>query len=222
LEHANVPDPVKQLQCRLFLRYCDDADVEHRFRPDRQYDARSYAKCALLERFVAGQFDWEVSGLPRSYILRMPPRDLPRVFHTIVFGLRGLKPCFAVHMGLTRYPLVFNEPESHRSYYQMALAMRLQPMIRGMLMMSWFHSPETLRVSPHLAWTNKTPLAYGATLTDIGPSSPGDGFLTSNHRRQLYESGDYRPRTGVVIWPRHAVLAWAAAHPEYGAEAASG
>ena len=90
-------------------------------------------------------------------------------------------------------------------------------------MASWYHSPETIRVSPHLAWTNRTPTENGALLTDIGPANPEDGFLVgSRERQQLFEAGQYRPTTGLLIWPRQELLAWAAANPELGAEEENG
>jgi hypothetical protein len=213
---------VKRRLCDVFRSFCEmpRADHDSRFRPDLEFHGCALAGCAALTRFPAGQLDWEVSGLPRSYLLRMPFRDLPRVFRTIVRDLRGLRPCFTAHMGVRRYPLLFLEAESHRSYHRMARSMALQPEIRGLLMATWLHSPETIRVSPHLSWTNRTPLANGAILTNIGPASPSDGFLTgSPDRQRLFDAGRYRPTTGLIIWPRRALLAWAAAHPEFGVEA---
>jgi hypothetical protein len=213
---------VKMRVCDVFRSFCemprDDRDV--RFRPDLDFHGCALAGCAALTRFPAGQLDWEVSGLPRSYFLRMPFRDLPRVCRALVRDLRGLRPCFTAHMGVRRYPLLFVEAESHRSYHRMARSMAMQPDVKGLLMAAWFHSPETTRVSPHLSWTNRTPLAHGATLTDLGPAAPSDGFLTGNPDRQrLFEAGAYRPTIGLIIWPRPALLAWAAAHPEFGVDA---
>jgi hypothetical protein len=93
--------------------------------------------------------------------------------------------------------------------------MALQPAVRGLLIASWFHSPETFRVSPHLAWTNRTPTEHGAVLTTIGRAAPADGFLVgSRERSRLFAAGEFRPATALLIWPRAAFLAWAAAHPE--------
>jgi hypothetical protein len=225
LPRLAVAPAVKARLCEVFRGFCDRprADDDPRFRPDLSFHGCALAACATLSRFPAGQLDWQVSGLPRSYLLRMPARDLPRVLRTVLFGLRGLRPCYVAHMGVRRYPLLFVEAESHRSYHRMAQSMVLQPQVRGLLMEAWFHSPETLRVSPHLGWTNRTPLANGATLTDLGPAPAHAGFLTgSPERERLYERGEYRPTVGLVIWPRPALLAWAAAHPEFGVEADTG
>jgi hypothetical protein len=208
--------------CEVFQGFCDQPrdPRDPRFRPDLDFHGCALAGCATLTRFPAGQLDWEVSGLPRSYLLRLPFWDVPRVAWAVLRQLRGLRPCFTAHMGVRRYPLLFVEAENHRAYHRMAQSMALQPEVRGLLMAAWFHSPETIRVSPHLAWTNRTPLAHGAILTDLGPASPDDGFLTgSPDRQRLFEAGAYRPTVGLIIWPRQALLAWAAAHPEFGVEA---
>jgi hypothetical protein len=100
--------------------------------------------------------------------------------------------------------------------------MAMQPEVKGLLVASWYHSEETIRVSPHLAWTNRTPAAHGAIITHIGPAGAGDGFLVgSPDRRRLFETGDYRPTVGLVIWPRRNLLAWAEGHPEFADEAAT-
>jgi hypothetical protein len=220
-----VAPAVKIRICDVFRMFCEAPrdDRELRLRPDLGFHGCALAACALLARFPAGQLDWEVSGLARSYLLRVPFAHIPRVVRVLARDLGGRRPCFVAHMGVRRYPLLFVEAESHRSYHRMAQSMTLQPEVRGLLLEAWFHSPETIRVSPHLAWTNRTPLAHGATLTDLGPAPPQSGFLTgSPDRQRLYEAGDYRPTIGLVIWPRPALLAWAAAHPEFGVEGDTG
>ena len=216
---------VMRRACEVFRGFCHAPQhpEDPRFRPDLNFHGCALAGCAALSRFPAGQLDWEVSGLPRSYLLRMPVGDLPRVGWALVRQLRGLKPCFTAHMGVRRYPLLFVEAENHRAYHRMAQSMALQPEVKGLLMAAWFHSVETIRVSSHLGWTNRTPLAHGAILTDLGPASPDDGFLTGSPERQrLFEAGAYRPTVGLIIWPRQALLAWAATHPEFGVEADTG
>jgi hypothetical protein len=220
LDGLPVSTSVKLRFCEIFQRLCrPPRGLDPTLRPDRDFQGRALAQCTLLRRFPAGQLDWEVSGVPRSYLVRIPWRDIPRVLGAVASRTRGLRPMFVAHMGLTRYSLLFLEVESLRSYYRIAESMALQPEIRGLMMASWYHSVETIAVSPHLAWTNRTPLSYGAVLTHIGPASPDDGFLVGSRERQrLFDSGRYRPRTGMLIWARRDLLRWAAAHPEYAAE----
>ena len=41
------------------------------------------------------------------------------------------------------------------------------------------------------------------------------GFLVGNElRRQQYDSGVFRPRETILLWPRADMLAWARRHPE--------
>jgi hypothetical protein len=75
----------------------------------------------------------------------------------------------------------------------------------------WLYAEETARVSPYLAWMRKLFLENGAVLSDIGLLDTDAGFLVGSRERQkLFESGEYRPRDAIMIWPRKSVLAWAA------------
>jgi hypothetical protein len=109
------------------------------------------------------------------------------------------------------------EKEANQSYYRLAKALAMQPSIKGIIAASWFHSPETFRVSPHLAWLNDVFAENGAFLTTLGPAGPNSGFLTGSiARRKLYQKGEFKPTIGLVLWARNDAIAWAAAHPEFG------
>ena len=172
-------------------------------------------KTVSLRRFPAGEFDWEVSGIPRSWMLRVDRRDLPRMLFTIAVRLGGFAPTFVSHLGLFRKTQSMCKPENDRSFYRMAEAMTLQPDILGWSGSSWMRSPATHRVSPKLAWINETLLGNGGVVTNLGLTDPECGVLAhSDTRRKLYEAGEFRPRDGFGIWPRRPMLAWAARHPE--------
>jgi hypothetical protein len=209
---------VKELLCEVFRFFAKPPlSATDQFRPDLNYASRALCKVSILERFPAGQLDWEVSGLPRSYLLKVPAKQCLRLAYWVAAELKGFAPCFFAHVGIRRPPLFLLERESNRSYYRMAKSMELQPSIKGLITASWFHSPEIARVSPHLAWTNKVPLENGALVSTIGPADPSSGFLTgSQERRMLYESGEFKPTVGLVIWPRKRIIAWAASHPAIG------
>ena len=97
----------------------------------------------------------------------------------------------------------------------MACSMELQPDIKGLVASSWFRSPDTHRVSPHLAWVNTVVVENGGFAAVRGKADPNCGvFVRSQTRRQLYERGEFTPTIGLVLWPRKAMLRWAAAHPE--------
>jgi hypothetical protein len=174
------------------------------------------AKTVTLRRFPAGQFDWEVSGIPRSALLRVNPARLPGIAAFVVWRMRGLGPVFFSHLNPRRPSRSLSEMEANRSYYQMARTMEMQPQVRGFAAWSWFRSPATHAVSPHLAWLSQVFLENGGRVVEAGPEPPDGGVLyRSETRRRLYDSGQFRPTKGLVLWPRRAMLDWAAAHPEF-------
>jgi hypothetical protein len=174
------------------------------------------ARIATLSRFPAGQLDWEVSGIPRSWLFKVPRRRLPRLLGSILFELGGFQPAFFSHINPNRRNQTsLLERESLRSYHRMARSMERQPQIRGLVTSSWLHSPETFRVSPHLAWLNAVFLENGGYVVPLGPADPDCGVLhRSPERRQAYETGTFRPTEALVVWPRTAMLAWAAGHDD--------
>jgi len=176
----------------------------------------SVCRMATLQRFPAGEFEWEVTGLPRSWLLQVERRALPRLA-TFLVKLGGFSPLLYPHLGALRPKrIMLVEREINRSYYRIASSMRLQPKIKGMFAQAWFFSPDTHIVSPHLAWLTRCFVENGGFVCRMGATSEtGDGALSrSNRRKQLYESGEFRPTRGLVLWPRDAMLRWAANHPE--------
>lgn len=170
---------------------------------------------ASLRRFPAGQFDWVRGGLPLSYLLSVTPRALPRALYVTALKLGGRAPMFFTHFGYRHLGQGLSELEANRSYYRMACSMELQPDIKGLVASSWFRSPDTHRVSPHLAWVNKVVVENGGFAAVRGKADVNCGvFVRSQTRRRLYERGEFTPTIGLVLWPRKGMLRWAAAHPE--------
>jgi hypothetical protein len=129
--------------------------------------------------------------------------------------MRGLKPVFFSHLNPRRANASLREDEALRSYFRMAEAMRQQPEIVGFAACSWFRSPDTHAVSPHLAWLSNVFLANGGLVVRAGRADPDCGVLYgSATRRALFTAGKFVPTEGLVLWPRRAMLAWAHAHPE--------
>jgi hypothetical protein len=211
-----VDDRVKELFCQNFLTY---AATPEKLPEPFDLSRASFiamARLAALTRFPAGQLDWDVSGIPRSWLLKVPFRNLPRLLSAVIFELRGFNPAFFIHLNPNRRNQgLLLERESLRSYHRMARSMERQPEIKGLIAASWLHSPDTFRVSPHLAWLNTVFLENGAHVMPLGPADPGEGVLhRSPERQQAYDAGTFKPTEGLVIWPRAAILAWAAGHEE--------
>jgi hypothetical protein len=204
--------PVKRLWCDTLLRFIDPRATM------RVSDQRFLALCkiASLRRFPAGQFDWEPSGLPRSWVPRVRPASaMLRVASLIALKWRGFKPAFYVHVTVTRPVHALLEREAEKAYHLMALSMQLQADIKGMIASSWFHSPDTFTITPHLSWLNRVFLENGGVVCTMGPASADCGvFQRSPDRQRAYDEGRFTPTLGLVIWPRSEMLAWAARHPE--------
>lgn len=173
------------------------------------------AKVATLRRFPAGQMTWEVSGIPRSWLPKVPVQHMPRVLEYL-WKLGGLAPAFVPHLSATRKDRVaLVERETNRSWYRMAQSMQLQPEIRGLVASSWLHSPDTMQATPHMIAFSRAPLENGALVVRHHRADLECGvFYRSPERKKLYEEGRFVPTHGLVIWPRKEMLAWAEAHPE--------
>jgi hypothetical protein len=107
------------------------------------------------------------------------------------------------------------EPALSRSLAVLAESIERRPDLRGLVATSWLWSPDTHRVSPHLAAVNAPILAHGGFVTTIGRAAEDCGALAcSPTRRRLYAEGSYRLTTGLMLWPRAEMLRWWRAHSE--------
>ncbi|HEU4689773.1 MAG TPA: hypothetical protein VFS23_15480, partial [Vicinamibacterales bacterium] len=85
LHQLPVQDSVRELFCSEFQFFAGEPGVHaRRFQPGSA-SLVSMCKTASLRRFPAGQFDWEISGLRRSDVLRVAPRDMPRTLAFVLF-----------------------------------------------------------------------------------------------------------------------------------------
>jgi hypothetical protein len=177
---------------------------------------REMARIVTLRRFPAGQFHWEMSGLPRSYILRSPKRQWPALLRCVLGSLHGFAPLAETHVNDRRKNrLTLTESEGVLSYCRLALSLALQPGVKGLCTGSWLYCETTGQVAPRLAWLRRFFAENGAVFGSIGPADADSGFLIgSEERRKLYEEGRYRPLMTYVLWPRQAMLRWAGQHPE--------
>jgi hypothetical protein len=213
-----VDERVKDLFCQNFQAYAaSPGKLPEPFDLSRA-SFITMGRIATLSRFPAGQLDWEVSGIPRSWLLKVPWHSGPRLIASILFELRGFKPAYFSHINPNRRNQnLLLERESLRSYHRMARSMALQPEMRGLITASWLYSPDTFAVSPHLAWLNKVFLENGGHVLSLGPADLDSGVLhRSPERQQAYDAGTFKPTEALVIWPRAAMLARAASHSELG------
>jgi hypothetical protein len=216
IPHLPLAESVKRLMCEeVRLVAAPSPSAAQRFDLDRSVFV-AMSKLATMRRFPAGQLHWEVAGLPRSWVLKVRPSALPRLAYYVGMRMRGFAPALFIHLNANRKDrAALVERESNRSYFRMAQSLALQPAIKGLVASSWLHSPDTIAVSPHLNALNRVFVDNGALVTTMGAADPESGVFTrSPERRRLFEQGLFKPTTGLVIWPRTDMLAWAAAHPE--------
>jgi hypothetical protein len=217
VDELPVSSAVKQRFYEAFRTFTS-ADRVLRMTRSGQNAFASLCGIALLERFPAGEFEWEVSGLPRSWLLRIERKALPKVA-LFVGKAGGFSPLVYPHLGVLRpRRIMLVEQEINRSYHRIAQSVRMQPAIRGLMASAWFFSPDTDRYSPHLGWLWRFFADNGGIVTTMGAADPEEsGALSrSNKRKQLSEAGEFHPTLGLILWPRQQMLRWAAAHPEYG------
>jgi len=210
-----VSDSVKELFADEFLFFANPppAWVAHFQTGDVRY--REMARIATLRRFPAGQFQWEVSGFPRSWVAKA--RQPWRVLAHVIGRMGGFAPLFELHLNARRKNrLILLEKEAGVSYCRAARAVEMQPAVRGLILASWLFCESTAQVTPRLAWLRRMPQSAGALIVELGPASADSGFLTgSEERRKLYEQGAYRPKLACVLWPRKPLIDWAKQHPEF-------
>lgn len=220
LEGLAIDERVKQLLLHNFEMYAAGTTPEPFDLSRASFVAA--ARVATLSRFPAGQLDWEVSGVPRSWLLRARWHAWPRLAAAL-FDFGGMAPAFFSHLNPNRRNQgMLLERESLRSYHRMARSMERQPSIRGLITASWFHSPDTFVVSPHLKWLNDVFLENGGYVVPLGPvdAHKSGALHRSPERERAYEAGTFVPAEALVIWPRAAMLAWAHGHQELRDEAA--
>lgn len=216
--HLPVGDDVKRRLCAEFAFFAAEPTDAAWFDVDTA-SFTAMCKLATLRRFPAGQFDWEVAGISRRDVLGVGVRRLAATLAFIACRMHGLGPVFFSHLNPRREHRSLLEGEANRSYYRMAQAMALQPAIKGFAACSWFRSPATHRASPRLAWLSTVFVENGGMVLESRPESPHAGVLARSATRQrLYEAGQFRPTRGLVLWPRAAMLAWAARHPDLGSD----
>jgi len=217
LDSMPVPAAVKERTKALFERFAtldEGGRINTTGGPANRFV--QFAKIAALRRWPAGLFDWEESGLPRSWLPRIRPLGaLARIASLLAQRWHGFRPAFFAHLTICRPVHALTPRETLQSYRLIAEALALQPGVKGMVTASWFHSPDTFAVTPHLAWLNDVFLRHGGLVATIGAADPDCGvFFRSPDRRRAFDEGRFRPTIGLIVWPREEMIAWATRHQE--------
>ena len=147
-----------------------------------------------------------------SWLLKMPPQDIPRVLKFVFQEFGGIKPAFYVHIAHPpRNRSLIIQKEVRKAYFRMTQALILQPGIKGIMCATWLHDPVAMEMYPHLGPLNEPYLNLGGKLvTNLGAAPPESGFTKYNSfLRDLYERGKVTFKSVLAMWPRKAAIEWA-------------
>lgn len=110
----------------------------------------------------------------------------------------------------------FSEEGWRECYRRIGQLLQADPTAAGVVGTSWFFDPQLADVSPHLAYLRALPVSEGAALIRNGPGELHTRLATSTSRtrRRLFEEGRYTPVCHTIVWPRDALLRWAASEAE--------
>jgi hypothetical protein len=213
----NAMTAVDRLEVHPSVRRLLKKELGALLSPSLAYPAGSYlfewaARITTFRRFPTGAMDWEISGIPKSWLAKASLRELPKLAWVVGLELRGFSPCFFMHVApKPRNRALVIEKEVLRSYYLMARSLESRPEIKGILGASWFYDPAAIRDNPHLDYLNRPIRDNGGSVFLLGPADEDAGFLEHNReRRNQFEAGELKYKIGLAIWPRRSALKWAA------------
>jgi hypothetical protein len=148
-------------------------------------------------------------GVPRSLVLKGGVAEVAsRAASFASFG--GFKPFFQIHTHLS-YLDRFDEEGWNECYRVCAELFAVYPKCLGMFGASWFYDPNLETISPRLGYLRDVPSRGGARLLFMADEGHfvNDAIATSPTRRKLYESGQYKPRSFMLVWGRADMIQWA-------------
>lgn len=218
IEGLPVAERVKRLFAATFAQLATPPKAW-----EGQFDAAasSYWEMSMLvglQRFPAGEMVFNVTRMPGSWLMKVHPVDIPGLVHGLATRIGGIGPFYSPHLNYWRpNRLQLIKTENERSLWLIAHSAAQQPHIKGLMTDAWFYSPQVGEHFPHLTWLRAFFIEQGAIMVDMEYAQADSGVLVgSSRRRQLYDSGTFRPRRTLVLWPRADMLAWADRHPELG------
>lgn len=209
---AGLPRRVRSHQLRQLARIITVADADSPWmslEDDRFHKEFGLASLRLLA--AAAQVLDLRSGIPRSVVVRQVLKAGEWHLVPAFLRLKGFHPLIEIHTH-QGYLDDFNEEGWNECYRCCSEVYEQHPRLLGMFGASWFYDPQLERISPRLGYLSTIPLGGGAfrfLMAERGEFAQ-DAIATSPTRRQLYESGQYRPRSFMLVWPRTQQSQWAA------------
>lgn len=169
-------------------------------------------KFVLLLSLPCGSNDVDlISRVPFSSAIMSVLRsgDMAGPFRYLANG--GFGVWFRLHTD-TRNLGQFNERGVDECFQRVADLLIRRKRVRGLTRTSWFVDPRLEQISPHLGYLQRNPTSRGAFLLRHSSHQVDIAWALqkSKKRRRLYEAGRYKPVSYSFLWPRKALLSWAA------------
>ncbi len=174
------------------------------------------SKMATLRRFPCGPMDWEVSGVPLSWLVDLSNRDRLKLLSYTATAMHGRRPLFFMHVApAPRSRALVLEKEVIRGWHRMASSLQLQPEMKGIAASAWFLDAKALEAQPHLRWLNAPFREWGGIIGVAGEAPADSGVLERNKERaRQVLAGEVHYRLGRGLWSRAAAAKWAEGHAE--------
>ena len=173
------------------------------------------AKLITLRRFHAGQLSFDIMDMPRAWLLKVHPIELPGLARELLAGFGGLGPVVMPHINYWRTnPLFVTLKEHEKSLQRIAKCLEADPALKGFISSSWVYADAVGEVTPHLAWLRDFFAENNGYVVDCGPALEDAGFLVgSDRRKQLHSEGRFHIRETLILWRRDDLLGWAKRKP---------
>ncbi len=139
------------------------------------------------------------------------PAQFYRYLRCLIFTAGGFSPFCVIHTH-ARFATMADPSRLEDGYLRIAELLQRDTTLRGLYRRGWMLDPAVGKISPHLACLRQVPLENGAEFFPCRTTKHDlrHSLTRSPLRQRLYESGTYRPSAAAFIWPRQAMLSWAA------------
>jgi hypothetical protein len=210
IEHANLPIEIRSGFHDELARI--QAEIERK--PAAHFSFANYRfkadmRILCVRRFPAGMYDLEVSGIPRSLLLRQGIGGAVRLSR-VILRAGGFWPFFTQHIAPHRIKL-FSPDERERFLSRAASLLQKRDDIRGLISTAWYNDPAIARVGPQLAYLREGWQRWGCGVFRIGasPEVTQEAIAYSFERRRLVDAGKYLPTAYLGIALREQLLRFA-------------
>jgi hypothetical protein len=168
------------------------------------------AQIVTLRRFHAGELSFDIMNMPRTWLLKVHPIELPNLIREIMCGFGGFGPVVIPHVNYwRRNPMIISRKEHERALLRIGKSIERDSHIKGLVSSSWLYSEGVVEHSPHLGWLRDFFVDRNAYVVDLGPALVESGFLVgSEKRRRLYSEGVLHPREALILWRRADIMEW--------------